>query len=88
MQRRMRYLRLKYKIPMKEIAACANVSPQRLAQVELGHKPGTIHMNQLVGAAFRRYIQQKREELSRLDADLVIYGNRLTEHVDERRESL
>jgi hypothetical protein len=35
MQRRMRYLRLKYKIPLKEIAACANVSPQRLSQVEL-----------------------------------------------------
>ncbi len=88
MPRRMRYLRQKHNIPIQELAAHSEVSAQRLSHVELSKTPGTAHMNRLVEAAFRRYIRQKREDLSSLEADLARYGKRLTEQVNERGENL
>ncbi len=83
MQRRMRYLRHKYNIPIRELSAHSGVCQQRLSQIELGERPGTAQMNELAGTAFRRYIVHKREDLTRLEAELAVYGNRLVEPMEE-----
>ena len=88
MQRRIRQLRRKYNIPMRELVGHSEVSVQRLSQIELSEMPVTDHMNRLMEFALHRYLLQKRAELSRLEADFATYRKCLLDFVDEGGESL
>lgn len=84
--RRMRLLREKHSIPLLELSRYADVSQQRLAQIELGEEAVTDSKNRLVEMAFVRLITARRRELAVLEADFQTHRKRLLEFVEEKEE--
>lgn len=84
MQKRMRWLRMKYNISLLELERCSDVNNQRISQIELGHTKATPHMNDLVETMFSRLIQIRRQELNALEADFARYRKNLLDIIDEQ----
>lgn len=66
---RMRYLRLRYKIRLEELAHAAGVSHQYISDLELGKRPATPGDRRLVERAFEIVVQDRKKEIDRLVED-------------------
>ena len=73
MQNQVRYLRFKYHITIRELAACSDVSAQRLSRIDLGKEKPSEYLNELVERAFHRLILYRRSELDALEKDFEKY---------------
>ena len=75
MNRTMRLLRHKHKISYVELSKAAELSTQRLAQIELN--PSTQYHRDLVRRAFLRVIAARRLALFALEQDFERFKDRL-----------
>lgn len=77
MNRIMRLLRHKHNISYVELSKAAELSTQRLAQIELNPDPSTQYHRDLVRRAFLRVIAARRLALFALEQDFERYKDRL-----------
>ena len=83
MIRTMRFLRHKHKISYVELGAAAQISTQRLSQIELNPFPSTAHHEELVRRAFLQVMEARKAALRDLEQDLHRYQDCLLEECRE-----
>ena len=81
--RRMRLLREKHGISVRELGRHCGISYQRLFQIELGEGSVTVHMKQHIEKAFSGLIASRQQELSALELDFEKYRSNLLDFVEE-----
>lgn len=81
--RRFRLLRLKYQISCVELAQAADISPQRISQLELdlSYRPQKAAV--LLETAFEQIIDRRSREVEQLQADFNHCRGSLMEPVEE-----
>ena len=84
----MRLLRLKHRVTHKELAEAAQVSRQRIIEIELGTDYTTEYQRQLVANAFRAVIEKRGPEGRSLDKDFEKLESRLLEYAKDGEELL
>jgi len=77
MNRTMRFLRHKHKISYVELSTAAEISTQRVSQIELNPGASTQYHRELVRQAFLRVIAARKLALSALERDFYKYQNSL-----------
>ena len=82
-QKRMRQLRDKYGISLRELERYSSLTPQRLSQIELDTRPVVPRTKQHIETAFTDLIAARRQNISALEADFQTYRNNLLDFVDE-----
>lgn len=84
----MRLLRLKHRVTHKELAEAAQVSRQRIIEIELGTDYTTEYQRQLVANAFRAVIEKRGPEGRSLEKDFEKLETRLLEYAEDGEELL
>lgn len=82
----MRWLRWKHHISQLELARCADVSRQRIVQIELAEEHTTKANLHLVQKGFTKLIERREAELQRLKEDTNRYINQLLSYMDTKQE--
>ena len=82
--RKMRILRNKYRIPLRELSDACGISKQRLSQIELGETPVSEAASQTVADAFAAVAERRRDSSNGLSRDFRRHKNTLLESVEER----
>ena len=81
-QKRMRQLRDKYGISLRELERYSSLTPQRLSQIELDTRPVVPRTKQHMETAFKRLIKARRQNLADLEADFQKHRRNLLDIVD------
>ena len=84
----MRLLRLKHYVTHRELAEAAQVSRQRIIEIELGTDYTTEYQRQLVAGAFRTVIEKCGPKGRSLEKDFEKLESRLLEYAKEGEELL
>ena len=84
----MRLLRLKHRVTHRELAEAAQVSRQRIIEIELGNDYTTEYQRQLVAGAFRLVIEKRGLEGRSLEKDFEKLEPRLLEYAKDGEELL
>ena len=84
----MRLLRLKHHVTHRELAEAAQVSRQRIIEIELGTDYTTEYQRQLVAKAFRSVITKRGPEGVPLEKDFEKLEPRLLEYAKDGEELL
>ena len=84
----MRLLRLKHRVTHRELAEAAQVSRQRIIEIELGTDYTTEYQRQLVAGAFRLVIEKRGLEGRSLEKDFEKLEPRLLEYAKDGEELL
>lgn len=79
----MRLLRLKHHVTHRELAEAAQVSRQRIIEIELGTDYTTEYQRQLVAGAFRLVIEKRGLEGRSLEKDFEKLESRLLEYAKD-----
>ena len=80
MIRTMRLLRHRHKISYVELSAAAQVSTQRLSQIELNPKESTEHHYAIMCCAFEQVIAGRSASLRALEEDYERYRPQLLDY--------
>lgn len=88
MEKVMRLLRYKYGISARELASHANVSEQRIFQLEILPVRPTPYLHSLLSRAFTSIICEREADLLRLKQDIDRYRNVLLEYADTEGSQL
>ena len=84
----MRLLRLKHRVTHRELAEAAQVSRQRIIEIELGNDYTTEYQRQLVAKAFRSVITKRGADGAPLEKDFEKLESRLLEYAKDGEELL
>ena len=84
----MRFLRLKHHVTHRELAEVAQVSRQRIIEIELGTDYTTEYQRQLVAKAFRSVIKKRGLDGCSLEKDFEKLESRLLEYAKDGEELL
>jgi len=84
----MRLLRLKHRVTHRELAEAAQVSRQRIIEIELGTDYTTEYQHRLVAKAFRSVITKRGAEGVLLEKDFEKLESRLLEYAKDGEELL
>ncbi len=84
----MRLLRLKHHVTHRELAEAAQVSRQRIIEIELGTDYTTEYQRQLVAKAFRSVIEKRGLDGCSLEKDFEKLESRLLEYAKDGEELL
>lgn len=84
----MRLLRLKHHVTHRELAEAAQVSRQRIIEIELGTDYTTEYQRRLVAKAFRSVITKRGPEGAPLKKDFEKLESRLLEYAKDGEELL
>ena len=84
----MRLLRLKHRVTHRELAEAAQVSRQRIIEIELGTDYTTEYQRQLVAKAFRSVIEKRGLDGCSLEKDFEKLESRLLEYAKDGEELL
>ena len=84
----MRLLRLKHHVTHRELAEAAQVSRQRIIEIELGTDYTTEYQRQLVAKAFRSVIEKRGLDGCSLEKDFEKLESRLLEYAEDGEELL
>ncbi len=84
----MRLLRLKHRVTHRELAEAAQVSRQRIIEIELGTDYTTEYQHRLVAKAFRSVITKRGPEGVPLEKDFEKLESRLLEYAKDGEELL
>ena len=84
----MRLLRLKHRVTHRELAEAAQVSRQRIIEIELGTDYTTEYQRQLVAKAFRSVITKRGADGAPLEKDFEKLESRLLEYAKDGEELL
>lgn len=84
----MRLLRLKHHVTHRELAEAAQVSRQRIIEIELGTDYTTEYQCRLVAKAFRSVITKRGPESIPLEKDFEKLESRLLEYAKDGEELL
>lgn len=85
---KLRAFRMKYGIPLDELAKQGGVSNQQFSRLELGTAKRTIHREQLVEAALFGVIAARRSALTELEQECHTYRGKLLTPMEEGRNEL
>ena len=81
-------LRLKHRVTHRELAEAAQVSRQRIIEIELGTDYTTEYQRQLVAGAFRTVIEKRGPKGRSLEKDFEKLESRLLEYAKDGEELL
>lgn len=84
----MRLLRLKHRVTHRELAEAAQVSRQRIIEIELGTDYTTEYQRQLVAKAFRSVIEKRGLDGCSLEKNFEKLESRLLEYAKDGEELL
>lgn len=84
----MRLLRLKHHVTHRELAEAAQVSRQRIIEIELGTDYTTEYQRRLVAKAFHSVITKRGPESIPLEKDFEKLESRLLEYAKDGDELL
>ena len=84
----MRLLRLKHRVTHRELAEAAQVSRQRIIEIELGADYTTEYQRRLVAKAFRSVITKRGVDGASLEKDFEKLESRLLEYAKDGEELL
>ncbi len=84
----MRLLRLKHRVTHRELAEAAQVSRQRIIEIERGTDYTTEYQRQLVAKAFRSVITKRGADGAPLEKDFEKLESRLLEYAKDGEELL
>ena len=84
----MRLLRLKHRVTHKELAEAAQISRQRIIEIELGTDYTTEYQCRLVAKAFRSVITKRGVKGRSLEKDFEKLESRLLEYAKDGEELL
>lgn len=85
---KLRALRLKYGIPLDELAKQSGVSNQQFSRLELGTVRRTIHKEQLVEAALLGVIAARKAALTELERECHVCRGKLLTPMEESNNEL
>ena len=83
---RIRYLRLKYRIPLIELSRISGVSWQRLSNLELGKVTATPRQEKRIAEAMEGYLSCVKEDLVDLELNFLIYKGHLYDLLEVEHE--
>ncbi len=86
--RKMRLLRLKYKISCPELGKTIGLSPQRISEIELSSTGIEKATQMKIHSAFLKVIENRRAELFNLTEDFLSHEGSLTAMVEEHSYEL
>lgn len=81
--RKLRFLRLKYHISLRELARACGISPQRISEIEL--TPGNISDKTVcrIHDGMEQVITQREAMVSSLRQDYTVHGHTIFDEVEE-----
>ena len=81
--KKMRILRSKYRIPLRELSDACGISKQRLSEIELGETPVSEAASRTVADAFAAVAERRRDSSNALSRDFRRHKDTLLESVEE-----
>lgn len=85
---KLRVLRLKYSIPLEEVATQGGVSNQQISRMELGDVPRTRHKEQLAAIALSGVIAARKTSLAMLEREYLASKGQLLMPVEGNDDEL
>lgn len=79
---RLRILRLRHNISLKELHRYSGFSHQYISQLDLGTYGSTPHNEKMIDSAFRSIIASRRAALEQLERDYGVYKGNLLQPLE------